>query len=371
MNIYKKWVILSSFIPLFIFMALSALFYIYDPLQLYHKPYFRKETFVKDRTQAKKIIDQYNFDSIILGTSMLQNTSLKESANKLGGKWVNLSIGGGTANERAIILDYAFKKKEIKNIIYSLDAWVGDRVADTRYFEAIYNDKNNFFVPLGIYINFKNPKFLFCALSYSLEEECVGKEYDDIEKLTSWIDDTTQYFGGFDNWKKYLESDKYKAMYIDTMKQIIASKGFNPSSNIDIRLNKSVLQKYLLSFVQENPNTNFYFIIPTYSRLAHLIGDSFYRETWLKWFIVETSKYPNVKIYGFDDLDYADNIANYKDPHHYNADMNLMHLDAIKNNTHILTPKNMDKYFEIMEEKIRNYDLEPFVKFAKEILNKN
>lgn len=91
----------------------------------------------------------------------------------------------------------------------------------------------------------------------------------------------------------------------------------------------------------------------------------------LKWFIKETSQYPNVKIYGFDDLDYVDNIANYKDTSHYNIDMNSMQLDAIKNNTHILTPQNMDSYFNTMEEKIRNYDLKPFIKKAKEVYKEN
>ena len=91
----------------------------------------------------------------------------------------------------------------------------------------------------------------------------------------------------------------------------------------------------------------------------------------MKWLIEETSKYPNVKIYGFDDLDYADDLRNYKDEAHYNIDMNSMHLDAIKNNTHILTTQNMDRYFELMEQKIRAYDLEPLIQIIKKDSQKN
>lgn len=383
MNIYKKWVILSLFIPLFIFMALSTLLYIYDPLMLYHKPYFRKETFSTDmRVQAKAIIDNYDFDSIIMGSSMLQNTSAKEANNKLGAKWINLSLSGSHANERFIILNYAFKKKEIKNIIYSFDAFLVDKKANTTNFEKIYN-ANNFFIPLGIYMDLKHPRFIRCALTYSTKEKCVGKE--DLEKLTMWLDENTQYFGGFENWKKYLQSNKLKNYYLKVITQILNSKNdFNPPKNVDIEKNKVILQEYLLSFIQKNKDTNFYFIIPTYSRLIYRLNNdddnSYYNKNFilfskfkalLKWFIKETSKYPNVKIYGFDDLDYADNITNYKDPPHYNIDMNSMQLDTIKNNTHILTPQNMDKYFEIMEEKIRNYDLEPFKQKAKEVLDEN
>lgn len=100
--------------------------------------------------------------------------------------------------------------------------------------------------------------------------------------------------------------------------------------------------------LKKNYNTQFYFIIPSYSRLNYRklsYGEYYNKDSELfsnyyailSWFIKETKKYPNVKIYGFDDLDYADNIANYKDPVHYNIDMNSMQLDAIKNNTHILT----------------------------------
>ncbi|CAM4085776.1 hypothetical protein [Campylobacter armoricus] len=82
----------------------------------------------------------------------------------------------------------------------------------------------------------------------------------------------------------------------------------------------------------------------------------------IKYIIQKSKTFENVKIYGFDDLDYADNIANYKDLNHYNIDMNSMQLDAIKNQTNILTPENMDEYFKIMVEKIKNYDLNPLIK---------
>ena len=298
---------------------------------------------------------------------------------------MNLSLSGSYANERAVILNYILNKKEIKNIIYSFDVFLIDKIANTSGFEKIYNT-DDFFTPLGIYIDLRRPKFLLCALTYSTKEKCVGKETD-LEKLIMWIDENTQYFGGFENWRKYLQSNnnKLKNYHLKIIAQILNSNNsFNPPKNVNIEKNKAILQEYLLSFVQKNPNVNFYFVIPTYSRLTYKLNnddeESYYNKdfilfskfkTLLKWFIKETSQYSNVKIYGFDDLDYADNITNYKDPPHYNIDMNSMQLDAIKNNAHILTPQNMDSYFNTMEEKIRNYDLEPFVKFAKEILDKN
>ncbi|EAI0653527.1 hypothetical protein E0287_07960, partial [Campylobacter coli] len=119
---YKKWILAVFLIPIPIISALIILLYIYDPLQLYHKPFFRNTTFSSDiRIQAAGVINNYNFDSVILGSSMLENTSTKEANDKLDGKWVNLSLSGSYLNERNIIMKYLFEKKNIYQIIYSLD----------------------------------------------------------------------------------------------------------------------------------------------------------------------------------------------------------------------------------------------------------
>ncbi|CAG9959970.1 hypothetical protein L8T84_03380 [Campylobacter lari] len=108
---YKKFVIYSLLIPLPFILFLGVLLYVYDPLQLYHEPWFRKKTYCNDLTIGSKgIIDHNKFDSIIFGTSMLQNTSSFEASSKLGGQFINLSIGGSTFEQRRIILDYILKK---------------------------------------------------------------------------------------------------------------------------------------------------------------------------------------------------------------------------------------------------------------------
>ena len=75
----------------------------------------------------------------------------------------------------------------------------------------------------------------------------------------------------------------------------------------------------------------------------------------------------NIKIYGFDDLDYADNLGNYFDSTHYNDDMNSMQLDAIATQTHIVTSENIDAYLDTMEQKIYEYDIELPARIWKEI----
>ena len=96
----------SLFVACVISALLGILLYIYVPFMFFHKPYFREQTYMTDlRASARGIIDYAEFDSVILGSSMLENTSAREAGQKLGGKWVNLSMGGAHPNVRAVVLD--------------------------------------------------------------------------------------------------------------------------------------------------------------------------------------------------------------------------------------------------------------------------
>lgn len=365
MNPYKRFVILFFSLTFMIISFVGVLLYIYDPLQIYHKPYFREITFFQDsRIQIKGIIKNYDFDSFIWGTSMLENTLAKEAEQKLGGKFANISSGGFAFNERAIILDYIFKNAKPKNIIYSLD--IGHLVInhsnDTKNFDFLYDD--NELNDLKMYLN---KKTIACALRFSASEDCVGKK--DLENLISWlwIKDIghNARFGGIHKWLENKDNEQIK----DTIKELANMSSpprYNPKPFTDsIQSNQKYLDENLLVFVRQNPSVKFSIVIPTYSRLFYRLNDKIQpkAKVILKWLV--SQNLPNMKIYGFDDLDYANDIANYKDLTHYNVDMNSMQLDAIANGTHILTPQNIDSYLATMESKIKSYDISPIIEQIK------
>ena len=377
MQKYKKFIIAVLLIPLPFIFALFALLYIYDPYMLFHKPCFREIIFKQDmRLMARFVIDNYTFDSVIIGTSMLQNTSAKEADEKLGGKWMNLSLAGSTLAERAIVLEYFFKRKRnVQAVIYSLDAFtLAQNRGNNTNFKSAYEDdwKKRF----GLYLN-KNT--ILCALQFSKKAKCIGSPLTDpsLEDFIKWIfeEDGKMRFGGFENWLKG-NDEAFKKRITEPM--LNHTGNFFVHSQVNTKIHQANTKKILLDFIASHPNTKFHLLIPTYSRMLYAVnakGGEFYfnkdfilfsqYQDVLKWLIRETQNYPNVKIYGFDDLDYADNIANYKDPSHYNIDMNSMQLDAIANQTHILTTQNMEEYFKTMETRIKNYNLEPFMQQIK------
>ena len=377
---YKRFAVCfvwSLLVATFISIAFVALLYIYDPLQIYHKPYFREIIFTVDsRIQIKGVLKNYDFDSFVWGTSMMENTLSKEAEQKLGGKWVNISSGSFALNERAVILKYIFKHKQPKHFIFSLDVThlVVTHTNDTKNYAFLYDDNeiNDF----KIYLN---KKTISCAFRFSTSENCIGKKsLGNLISYTWGIDNEYKWrvrFGGIKQWLRYTYEFDNNANFnggdldIKDMKRMATALAYNPKSFTEtIESNQQYVEENLLTFARANPNTKFSIVIPTYSRLFYRLNSEIFpkEKVILKWLVNEVANMENVAIYGFDDLPYADDIANYKDLTHYNIDMNSMQLDAIANGTHILTPQNIDTYLATMESKIKNYDITPLIAEIKQ-----
>lgn len=354
-----RFVIYTSVFFISITCLSLGLIYLYDPLQIFHKSYFKEKRFFGEmRLGARGIIKHYDFDSYILGTSMLQNTSAKEASEKLGGKWVNISPAASSIKERSIILNYIFQNKKPKQIIYSLDVFTNE-VTTKPNFQLLYDD-----ILINDFEAYLNDRFIICVLTFSKKEKCIGKE--NLETLLQWINEEKQIqrLGGFKNWIKF-NPDIFKK----ELKNFAQTKPVEFDTNkIDIGKQKLLLESSTLSFIKENPDTYFHLILPPYSRFHFKVNSNAFieRKKIIHWLLSQTKDLKNVSIYGFDILEYPDNIENYAgDTIHYANDMNSLQLDAIQNKKHILTLANVESYFDILEQKIRSYDINPFIDVAK------
>ena len=71
----------------------------------------------------------------------------------------------------------------------------------------------------------------------------------------------------------------------------------------------------------------------------------------------ETVKFPNVFIYGFDNQNFLDDLANYKDTSHYSPEYNSRILNWIKNGEQQLTPENLEAYLKVITTKAEQYSV--------------
>ena len=365
---YKS--ITYTFLMVFFILAVtffSVIFY-YDPLKIFHKPWAYKYHLQSNmREQASGMLKHWEYDSLILGTSILENTSSKEASAFLGGKFINISIAGSDYYERSIILEYAFKNRELKTVLYSLDNLKKPRWGDTNYrvenWDYLYDD--NIFNDVGIYLN---SKYLTCLFSFTDKERCMGLQRD-FDRPKAWfkVKQHIKTFGGFDKWIDHKEDRSMKhTLYLikDALRRVKLGKSTPNQTNVlfDLTRMKKYLNAYILSYAQAYPDTEFILVVPPYSRLVYAMmaqtnssAFSVYKQS-IKYLVTLSDTNPNIKIYAWGNNSFLDNMSKYRDLTHFSEDINSMMLKSIQNENGLLTVDNVDSYLQAFTEKSLAYD---------------
>lgn len=353
----------------FFVFSLAFAFYIYDPFCFFHAPILREKTFLSDSRNMRYALSgiiQYNdFDSVIAGSSMLEKTISQDAENKLNGKWINLSAPSFSFIERDILFSYLFKIKNIKSVIYSLESYYLLNDSIETYQKTNHPLNHHLLFGGGGYHSllflkyYFNKHFIHCLLKWSKEPQCVGKK-------TIGFNGNETFQSGFKNWnlqEKNLFKNELKKQY----KKI----------PFDFQNRKEFLKQKILKHIENNPHIQFYFILPTQSRFFYKIPYAWNNErspeqffnhyqTITLWFIQQCEKYNNVQFFGLDLLDYADDLNNYWDARHYLPDLNILQLESIQKQQNILNANNAENYFKKLKEKIKNYDIQPYIQQIKE-----
>lgn len=365
----KKWIKIFSVLSVCCLALIVGINLIIDPLKLFHKPYFLKENLNSNmRLQAAGIIKNYDFNSIILGTSMLENTSSKEASNVLGGKFMNISLSGSDFYERSFPLHLALETKQVKKVIYSLDysglknSRMGRRDFSISNFDYLYD--SNTLNDLKSYVNLELPK---CALKFNFSP-CFGRKTN-FDSPNEWYSDKihSSRFGGLDNWFKAKNNNQIRDAFKEISNSIKKIKNAEVLDDKErdnkVLLSKNYLDKYLVKYAIEYPQTEFILVIPPYSRIQNAINaqykkSDFYRvKESIKYLVHKSNEFKNIKVYGWGDKDFPDDIANYKDLRHYGIEINSKMLSWIKNNDGLLTSNNIEVYLKEFTKKSLNYNV--------------
>jgi len=353
----------------------SLLFYafIFDPWQLFHQPWFRDPIFVNNaRFQNAGIINSYAFDSVIIGNSMAENFSANEASQQLGGKFVNLSVAGSLFSERDIILKHLFNKKDVKKVIITLDhlPYVGvgqfNKDVSPEKYSFLYN--KNPFDDFRIYFDVE---LLKCwDLNKSCWDEIPGVRRKTLEELYPWYPYYVKAFGGIDawcNWSKKSEPFKgFLKQIIHDSKQIDKGKKSPWSQKLldNCKINaRTTFNTYILPHIQNNKETQFYLFFPPYSRLWYASMEQYYTGyfqsylSFVEYVVKKTSAYSNVFVFGFDNMDFTVDLANYKDQSHYHPKINSKILQLMSQRNHVISEDSLEEYLITISELAANYDL--------------
>lgn len=366
---YKSALVLFFVVAIALFAALPVAFYIYDPLQIFHKVWGRAPAFHKDmRQQAVGIFHNYDFDSIIIGTSMLENSSSTEAGRKLGGSFVNVSMSSSNHFERSVVLSYLLDKRPLRSVVYSLDYSYLSPVYDHPEYPkstwAYLYDNNR----LNDFKAYYNDKYFLCVLLWSSHPNCIGKAKS-LDRPSAWFKNPTHAsrFGGLDNWFAAANNGQIKSALrkiVDAAEESQKQSSVNRLDYLERREKVlSYVGEYVVSHAINNPQTNFYYVFPPYSRILFSIlhqaepERALLHEDVVRYIVTETQGMDNVKIIGYEDQEFPDDISNYKDPGHYREEFNDLFFEDMRLGRHVLTHENVDRYLTIAKEKALAFDL--------------
>ena len=370
MKKYRVLVFLFLFITIVLPIYFIFIVWYIDPFALWHKPFYCPNQVYKHknmRYNARRFIEHSDYDSLIFGSSMLVNTSAQESSKVLGGKFINISIEGSRFAERRLILDYIFEKnKKINTVITTFDSEFVSTLHNFSYltikqWDMIYD--KNWVNDYNIYVNKTFLPYIFSTFFKLISGKEVSCENRDFDRPASFFAQSEHLLGGIKNFVKndYNLNETKSAVEKIKNKQISKDE-LNPK---DLALIKELFDKDVIEPIKNHQDTEFVMIVAAYSVVKSAIAfqtnpaGARLQKYFLKYLL--NQNLPNLKVYGFDDMGFTDDIANYVDLGHYSKDINSKMLDWIAQKKGILTTQNFDEYWDKYEQKSKAFDLSKFL----------
>ena len=322
----KKWIKTWS-LSIVILLLIGVINYIVDPYQQYRKSTFYKIPYENSRELNAGLAKNFDYDSIIIGTSMTQNFSINDFKKIL--QWqkpIKLSMAGSSAYEQGLTMQTALRHKNIKNILLGID------------FFSYYGAPNRYkhgeaFFPEYLYDEklLNDYKYLMSSDTLKRSFKVLFSKKDailyDFSKMYEWHSKTKQK-----EILKVLHQKWKDRKFFDNEAKESEKKFSLMKKNFDINIKP---------LIQNHPNTQFVLFFPPYSILAYKVYEErkqleeFMR---FKLYLVQTlSNFSNVTLYDFQ---YADkiifNLQNYYDLYHYNRSINRWMLQQIKQRKYLI-----------------------------------
>ncbi|OPA78512.1 hypothetical protein BVG16_11625 [Paenibacillus selenitireducens] len=337
----KKALLLFVILSLVFSSLLIVINVVIDPLQVYHKASWYKPIFSREeRYQNPGLAKNYDYDTIIIGTSMTQNFRPSEVGQILNGTTMKLSMEGSTADEHYQIAKLALSTGKVKKVLWGLDYFslktnteeAVEQFPKYLYDDQIWNDYQYWF-------NYST----YALLMKSLWQMIKGANNTNLDLLNNWNNSAT-----FSKEKVAEAYDKaYQEEYYFGLNEEgleVVQKNFND---------------YIFSLVKAYPDVEFYFYYPPYSVLRQVVWYNTNHERFTnqldmrKWMFAQFSTVSNVKLYDFQsESEWTYQLGLYADLSHHHQDVNSWIVQAIgrDDGKYRVTEQNIDTLNNQLEQ---------------------
>lgn len=348
----RKWFI-GLLLSLVGCLAAGGLFVVVvDPFFHYHAPLTKLQYPLmreNERYQTDGILRNFDYDAIIIGTSMTECFQASQMDALFGVNTVKTPLAGCNFRESAANLRRAFEAKDdIKMVLRSFE------------YQAIPLDKDEVsdLYDYAEYLTNDNP---LDDAPYVLNKEVVGRAGQVL--LYTLKGNTTTSFDEYANW---MYRNYFGPFYVYTSYEhdepTLEKRVMTEEERIQIRGN---LQQNVISLANENPNTTFYLFIPPYS-----IGywDQVCNNNELEWHLEmeriameEVLECPNIKLFSYSMEEYwILDLNNYCDLEHYADWVNYGMLQKMAKGEGLITKENYLEYIEAEREYFGEFDYQAF-----------
>ncbi len=329
--------------------AIAALIIYVDPFFHYHEPLKDFPYLVENQlSQNPGMAANMDYNGCIIGSSMTVNFDTDDFKELLGYDTVKLSYSGAYPKDDYNILSIVFdennlarKKRPMGAVFFAMD--IPTMTADpdeTKYPLPEYLYDQNLLNDVNYVLN-KDVLF-----QYILKPVIQGKGSDLSQIYFSWW--TPDYYNEEYVVGTYEEPSKSDQI-IDT-KEVINSTQEN-------------LEKNILPFVEQHPETQFYFFYPPYSILYwhNLKQENFYEAALAQYGYVtyRLLQYDNVHLFYFQTMDEVTDLNNYADYSHYKPEINRYMVECFADGTHeIKSVDQMANELSKMQAIVEAYDFD-------------
>lgn len=346
----KKWCLGVLALSCILLIGLGLFTVIVDPYFHYHKPLDSLEyqlSKADQRYQNDGILKHFDYNALIIGTSMTENFKASEYSRLFGVNAVKTPFSGGSYKEindhlaRAIHaapdLEQVVRGLDYKRLLDKKDTMEYD---ESFYPTYLYNenilDDVSYIFNRSVLI-----EETFGTISFTKN----GYTTPDFDRYSNWMGSHT--FGReavLQEYERPKKSKKQKKLTKRNMK------------NIEENIHQNVTD-----LAEKNPAIDFYLFFTPYSIYY---WDSLDRSGTLerqlqaeRYAVHLMLPYENIHLFSFfDAFDMICDMDRYKDIAHYSEDINSQILLWMRNGEHQLTQENYDAYWERVHDHYTSYD---------------
>ncbi|MBD3919547.1 copper amine oxidase N-terminal domain-containing protein [Paenibacillus sp. PR3] len=338
----KRMVLLTGVFAIGFAGVAILLSWVIDPLQHYHKSWYKPFFSSEERYQNAGLARNYDYDTIILGTSMTENFLPSVVGAAMGGHVMKLSLRGSLMPEQYETAKLALSTGKVKQVLWGIDYFALRQPTDEEvkdFPSYLYDD------------NWMNDySYWFSITPY--EELAKG-----MSKLA--IRGAEQNLEMLDNWNHVVQFGRKLVMndYLNAQQsEYYFGANEDPLSSV-----QQTFSTYVLSLVQAYPEVKFTFYYPPYSVLRQAVWQQTnlvrYENqlTMRKWMFEQLQSLPNTRLYDFQaESGWTFDLDQYKDLSHHRESINTAIAEAIGRDdaAYRVTADNVDARNAMLEEQV-------------------